>query len=408
MALHAHGRATQGKRERRLKKRIGLLVIALAVIASLFLPGLKLYVHSQLGEETAALFPATITPWQMATRGAAALPVDAVSALGMVAFSGWMPLLAAALLLVSALFSFAPDRRLQGAGVALAGVALALAATFAVHIGNLSSSLLFQLLFTAQAWIYVPVGGAVVTIVYEALLLRGTREERARLSLSGQRPPLLCEGTWRTLMGVSAAVALAMMLLPVYRVAAPDTLTADPADAATINRVASLISSALGNDPMLNSYKAEGRFSDVISGDIAELVPYSADETNIRGIFQIPQGSSTLAPNPMLIAAAALLALICLLSFLRRVDKWFPTALAVLATCALGASLMGALSVGDADMYTGATRQALHLGLGTPSPPSRRWPRRCQWSPACCASARRTRRISSIPFPGTARSAWWR
>ena len=55
-----------------------MLLIALAAVAVLFLPGLKLYVHSQLGEETAALFPAAVTPWQIATRGAGCLPTDAV------------------------------------------------------------------------------------------------------------------------------------------------------------------------------------------------------------------------------------------------------------------------------------------------------------------------------------------
>jgi len=357
-----------GKRGRRLKKRFGLLIVALLVIASLFLPGLKLYVHSQLGEETAALFPGSISIWQMATRGADSLPTGQVRALSLVNFSGWMVLAAALLLLASAVLSLSENRKLNGTGIVLAGASLALSATFAIHVNNLASSLMFQLLFTAQAWIYAPVGGAVVALVYEAILLRGSKEERAKLSLSGQRPPLLDERTWRTLMGVAAAVALVLMLLPVYSIKAPSTLTDDPADAAAISRSTPLVAAALGRDPMLNSYKAEGRFSNVISGDIAQLVPFSGDENNIRGIFQIPRESGTLAANPSLIAAAALLALTLLLSFIRPVDKWFPTSLAVLATIALGASLLGTLTIGSADMYTGASRQALHLGLGTLTP----------------------------------------
>ena len=355
-------------RERRLKKRLGLLIIALAVIALLLLPGLTLYVHSQLGEETAALFPASVSAWDMATRGARCLPVDSVGALGVVTFSGWMALAAALTLLASALLSLAEDRKIRGAGVVLAGVSLALSATFAIQLNNLSNSLLFKLLFTPQAWIYVPVAGGVIALVYEALLLRGSKEERARLSLSGQRPPLLSEAAWRTLMGACAVMALALMLFPVYHVRAPQTLTADPADAAAISADRSLLAAALGRDPMLNTLKAEGRFSNVVSGDIAELIPYSADENNIKGIFQIPETSGTLTPNTTLIAAALLLILTTLLSFVRRADKWFPAALSTLAAIAMAVSLVNALSVGDADMYTGSARQALHLGLGTVTP----------------------------------------
>ncbi len=351
-----------------MKKRLGLLIIALTVVASLFLPGLAVYVHSQLGEEVAALFPASISAWQMATRGARCLPVEEVGAMGVVTFSGWMALAAAALLLISALLSLSEDRKLCGAGIVLAGASLALSATFAIQLNNLSGSLLFKLLLTPQAWIYAPVAGGVATLVYEAVLLRGSREERARLSMSGRRPPLLTEASWRTLMGVSALTALVLMLLPVYHVRAPQTLTADPADAAAISADTSLLTAALGRDHMLNALKAEGRFSNVISGDIAVLVPYSADENNIKGIFQIPEASGTLSANPMVLAAALLLALTALLSFVRRADKWFPASLATLAAIALGASLVNVLSVGDADMYTGSARQALHLGLGTLTP----------------------------------------
>lgn len=351
-----------------MKKRFGLLIIALAVIASLFLPGLSIYVHSQLGAETAALFPASVSTWQMAVHGVNCLPVDAVSALGVISFSGWLALGAALLLACSAVLSLSANRKLNGVGVVLAGISLALAVTFAIQIGNISSSLLFKLMFTAQAWIYVPVAGAIVALVYEALLLRGTKEERAHLSLSGQRPPLLPENTWRLLMGAAALAAIVCMLLPVYSISVPATLTDDPADAAAINRSTSLISAALGERDMLNSYKADGRFSNVISGDIGQLAPYSGDETNIKGIFQIPQQSGTQKPDTMLIVAAALLALTAVLSFLRKADKWFPTSLATLAAISLVVSLVNVLTMSDADMYTGVSRQILHLGLGTLMP----------------------------------------
>lgn len=356
------------KEGNRLKKRLGLLILAAAAIAALFLPGLSLYVHSQVDPQTAALFPASVTVWQMALKGADCLPTDAVPAMGVLNFSGWMALAAALLLAASALLSLAESRKLRGAAIGLAGASLALSATFAMQLNNLANSLLFQLMFTVQPWVYAPVGLGAVMLVCEALLLRGSKVEREKLSLDGRRPSLLSEGAWRTLTGAFALLAAAMLLLPVYSVHAPATLTEDAADAAAISGSQSALVAALGRDGMLNSYKAEGRFSNVISGDIGALAPFSGDENNIKGIFQIPQSSTALSANLPVLAALCLLLLTALLCFLPRVDKWFPTATAVLAVAALGSALLSLYSVGAADMYTGRMRQALHLGLGTLMP----------------------------------------
>lgn len=350
-----------------LKKRWILLIVALAAAASLFLPGLKLYVHSQLGPQMAALFPATVSSFEMAVKGAGCLPLDAVPALGTVTFSGWMALASAALLIAAAALGQSGNRRLMGAGVALTALSLALSATFAVQLSNLSSSLLFTLLFTMQAWVYVPVGCGVVALVLQALFLRGSKAEREAPGFR-LRAPALDEAGWRRLMGALALVAALLLLLPAYSVNAPATLTADPQDAAAISGARSSISEALGGEALLSATRAEGRFSDVLSGDIGALAPYSGDENNIRGVFQIPESSSAASVNPTILAGAALLLLAALLSFIPGVDKWFPTALSVVGLLALGASLLNLLKITEADMYTGATRQALRLGLGTVLP----------------------------------------
>ena len=60
-------------------KKKGLIFLALAVaIATLFLPAVKVYVHSQLGAETAALYPQTVSLWDMAVRPAAGLPLSLI------------------------------------------------------------------------------------------------------------------------------------------------------------------------------------------------------------------------------------------------------------------------------------------------------------------------------------------
>ncbi len=350
-----------------MKKRWILLIVALLAAVSLFLPGLKLYVHSQLGAETAALFPATVSSFEMAVKGAACLPLDAVPALGAVTFSGWMALLGAALLVAAALISLTGNRKLMSAGVALTALSLALSVTFAVQLSNLSSSLLFTLLFTMQAWVYVPVGCGVVALVIQALSLKGTKAEREAPGYR-RHASVFDEGGWRRLMGVCALAAALMLLLPAYSVRAPQTLTADPQDAAVFSGARSTLAAALGGEKLLNSYKADGRFADVMSGDIGALTPFSGDENNIRGVFQIPQSSAVATPDPTLLAAGVLLLAAALLSFIPGVDKWFPTALGAVGALALAASLLNLLRITEADMYTGATRQAMRLGLGSVLP----------------------------------------
>ena len=120
-------------------KKKGLIFLALAVaIATLFLPAVKVYVHSQLGAETAALYPQTVSLWDMAVRPAAGLPVDSIPALGLIRLDGWMLLAGLGLMAVGAALPFIRKRGCMHASLAVTCAALGLLATFTLLVVNVS------------------------------------------------------------------------------------------------------------------------------------------------------------------------------------------------------------------------------------------------------------------------------
>lgn len=338
-----------------MKKRwLVLLTLAVAIVSLLF-PAVGLYVHRQLGEETAALFPQTISMANLALKGANSLPTDAVPALGVIRFEGWALLAGLALLALGALAALTNRKGSAQAGIILSVLAIAFLGTFALQVKNLSGSLLFTLLLSAKAWIYVPVAMAAVQTLLIAILMRG-----------GQ-PMGLSDGTWRRLSGLMAIVAALMMLLPAHVITVPETITDAPADAARMNRTLSVLSEALNTEPNLSTIgQSEGVFAQVLTGDISALEPYSADSNNIRGVFMITTQSSSV--NVMLLAGLALLVLGAVLAFVPRVDRWFPLAFHALSVVLIGASVMDMMTLGADDMFSTASRQLGQLGLGAITP----------------------------------------
>ena len=350
-----------------ITRRALLAVIILVMAASLFLPAAGVYVHSQLGAETAALFPSSLSVWQMAFSAGQGLPADQVHGLQLISFAGWYQVCAVVFLILSAISTFAGGRRQTCIGLVLAALSIPFSGAFVLQMTNLSSSLLFHLFLTPKISMYLPLAGAVVLLCTDALILKGSRKEKEAEGYH-KAPSLLTEKQWRLACAVLALLSVAVMFLPVYSVSVPETVTASPADASALNRNVSLFGAALGRDGMLSSLKNQGYFSDVITGDLAEIEPYSADANNIRGIFLIGESSSAESMNTMVLAAMILLLLSGIFALIPRIDKWFAACFGVLGTILLGSAILGVMSVGDADMYTGASRQILHLGLGTLTP----------------------------------------
>ena len=341
------------------KKWPVLLILAIA-IAALFMPAVVLHVHSQVGEETAALFPSSLSLSQIIFRGASALPLSQVPAMKAVRFGGWMAAGSLLLLLASAVMTLLPGKPKAGPALGAAAASLCLGGAFALHLSNLSSSLYFSMLVSLQFSAWLPAVCALVLAAY-LLVLLGKQEKKAPY---GEEFSL----RWRRASAVAAACALIMFLLPACTVQVPSSFTEDAADAGSLNRSVSLFSAALGNDPMLSSEKKDGAYRQLFTGEMAALESYSSEANDIRGIFQIPQSSSTAAPNLPLIACGVLLALTVILALLPRADKWFPVAAAVLALLTGIASALSLMTVSQADMYSGAARQLTWLGLGEVTP----------------------------------------
>lgn len=335
-----------------MKKRwIVFLALALA-LAALFLPAAKIHVHTQLGEALTALFPKTVSVGSVMLHGAESLPVDAVPELARIQFGGGMLLAGLILLALGGVAAVLPRKGMLRLSLLLTSMALGCTATFAVQAANVCDSLLFTLLLEVQAGVYIPLVACLAQLVMVAVWMKG-----------GEPLPV-SDKTWRYLGGALALLAVLCMLLPCRVVTVPDTITADPADAAVMNRTESMMQEMLGNEPTLAALaKDKGVFSSVLTGEIETLVPFSADGNNIRGIFTIT--SSTTAMNVYLLGAVALLLLAAVLAFVPRVDRWFPLGMSVLATVLLASAVMGVLSITAGDMFTTATRQLGKLGLGT-------------------------------------------
>ena len=333
-----------------------LLILAVAV-ASIFLPAVGLHVHAQLGEEVAALYPETLSLADLMFRGKAALPLAEVPAMGLISFGGGWFLAGLIFLLAGGVLGLISRKGCPQLSLGCGALSVAFLGTGVLQLMNLDSSLLFTILITVQAWAYLPLVAAVVLVIFSAI------------ELKGGVPVLPDDRKLRLLSGVAAVITLALMLLPVYQIALPATLTEDPADSAAASRSVSLLSAALGQEPNLAAVGAEkGVFSNVLSGDLAALEPYSGDGNNIRGVFLIKTQNTGL--NASLLAAAILLVLTAILALIPRVDRWFPTAMACLAVVLLGASALEVMTMGTGDMYASASRQLLHLGVGgiTPLP----------------------------------------
>ena len=335
-----------------MKKRWLPLLTALLAIVMLLCPLVKLQVHSQIAPETAAQFPATLSMGQVMLQGANALPVSAEPALALAQFGQGYLIAGLVLLVLSAVLSLLKKRGTLILSALCTLTSALLLGTFALQVNNLGNSLLFTLLMHVQAWVWLPL---VIAIAQLIILVVFALKEKDSIPLT--------DSNWRLLGGVLAIIAVAVMLLPAHVVNVPDSVTATPADAAAMNRSLSLLDEALGKEANLQTIGAEKAvFTDVLTGDLAALEPYSADATNIKGIFIIK--TVTTAPSMMLLAGAALLILALILSLIKPVDRWFAVCCEVLALVLVCASVLGLMTISDGDMFTSATRQLSKLGLG--------------------------------------------
>ena len=334
---------------------LSLITLVLAA-AFLFLPLATLEVHSQIAPEIASQFPRSISLMDVLLHGADALPTEAVPGLKLLRFEQWMLGAGLGLMTVSAVLGFLRKRGMLILASLSSLFAAGLLGVFALQCANASNSLLFTLLLKQSAWIWAPM---VIAVVQLGLTVLCAFQEKDSIPLTDK--------TWRLLGGVLAVAAVLVMLLPAHVVKVPATITADPVDAAAMTRSLSLLEEALGKESNLKAVAAQqGVFANILTGDLAELEPYSADGNNIKGVFVIT--TETTAPNVMLLAGAVLLILSLIFALITPMDRWFPLACEALALVLVVMSVLGVMTIGDGDMFTSATRQLSKLGVGAITP----------------------------------------
>ncbi len=341
-----------------MKTRWLPLLAVLLAAAMLFLPLARLEIHSHIAPEIAAQFPGSISLMDVLLHGADALPTGAVPGLALLRFEQWMLGAGLGLMALSAIAALVKKR---GALLLSAGASLCAAGmlgVFALQCSNVSNSLLFTLLLDVGAWVWAPL---VIALAQLGVAVFLAIQEKDGVTLTDK--------TWRILGGALALLAVLVMLLPAHVVNVPSTITADPADASAMNRSLSLLDEALGKEENLKAVAAEkAAFANILTGDLAALEPFSADATNIKGVFVIT--TETTAPNAMLLAAAVLLVLALVLSLIGKVDRWFPLVCEGVALVLVVMSVLGVMTIGEGDMFTSASRQLSKLGVGyiTPAP----------------------------------------
>ena len=344
-----------------MNKRIGMLIILVLLLAVLFLPAAKLNVHSSVDSATAAAFPEKISLLDILLKGSASLPVETVSQMNLVQTGQVSLAVGFVLLLLACIAGLITNKR--GAlqlSMALGGFSCALLFSFASQLANTASSLLFGYLISTQFWVYVPAALALITVGLSFLALHG------EVKACGDRCLLPVSDTaWRKIGAIIAIIAVLCVLLPFITVSVPDTIT-ESVSAKTLNRSVSVLDYALDREDTLNAaVVAAGESTDVLTGDIGVLNPYSnqsASNNNIKYIFQNPKSATSV--NALMLISVITLILGALLAFIKKADRWFAVCLhAVAAVCALGAAL-SMINVSSADFYSKAGMQLVYLGLG--------------------------------------------
>lgn len=335
-------------------KRWIALILAVLAISAMFIPAVSIHPHSQLAEDVRNAFPESLSLSDIALKGSSAMPTDKIPALSALNLRGITVIIGAVLLILGALLCLVRKRGALQIAAIMSLFSLGIFLYEAFYITSLGDSLLYQLLISPTAWLWIP---AVLAGV-QALLIFFMIKPEDSLGLSDK--------AWRRLSGALALIAALMILLPGFVSAPPAGITENAADASAMTISSSVLTSALAKEPILSEIGARtGAFENVLSGGLAELEPLSADGNNISGVFKISKQAAS--PDVLWLAAVAMIILSGLLAFIPGVDRWFPLSFSVLGTVLLLIETASMLTTTSADMFTTASRQLYRLGLGYPT-----------------------------------------
>lgn len=334
-----------------MKLRIAAVLAVLVLLASLFFPFLGVHPHMNLDSALSMQFPASISGVTLILQGAQALPTQAMPALAAIDFRGMVLALGVLISAAAAVLSCFDRKgaRHVALGLSVLGFLLLLSEVF--YLNSLSSSTLFTILLDMLAFPYVAAGASAVIVLVCVLRMRGAQ------------PLCTSDARYRLLAGVLSLVSCAMLALPFMQSSVTPSIVADASDAARLSRSINGFDIISDSEPSLSDIaREEGAFTDVLSGDLGELVPLSADATNIAGAFKITTRNPS--GDMLLLIASVCLLLAGVFFLIRRVDRWIPTCLCCLGAALLAMSVISMLLIGSTHSFYGATKQLMALGLG--------------------------------------------
>jgi len=335
-----------------VKKRVIIIILLVLMAGSLLMPFYSFYPHKNLPSDVASAFPQEVSGLALILRGTNLLPLDMMSSLSAVSFRE--SLLAAGVLLTLAgglLAIFKRRAAVYASGFAgVLGVLSLL--LFVFYTQQLDSSMLYSVMLTSKWYVWLVFAVSLILLVFEILQLK----EYHPLPIGDQK--------WRIISGFLGLAAVLMVLLPFASTYVPSGTFATPAEDALASRSLTGIQWIIGNEPMLKDIATEEAvFSNTVSsGAMSGLAILSGSGKDISNLFMIPKNDSSI--RLVALIACALLFIGAVLCFIKKVDRWIPSAFILVAAAMLLTETISTLAVDSNYQFKSATYQLMYLGLG--------------------------------------------
>ncbi len=340
-----------------MRRRIIVGILLLLLLGSLWMPFYSVYPHMNLSPDVGAAFPTAISGLQVIGQGSGTLPVSLMQSLAIIDFRGGLLAIGIALVLAGGILTLFHRRGISHLAALLGGAGMVLLFLFAFYAQQLDKSLLFDVMLTAQWFVWAVFVLSLALFAYEMWLIKSVK------------PLPLSDKGWRAVSAALCALSLLMLLLPFVSVSVPQGTFATPKDDALASRSITGWQWISGKEPLLSELASQNQaFSDPAGGGMASLTTLSDSAKNLKNLFMIPTYGG--GDRTLFIAACGLMFLGFLLQLYRKADRWIPTCLIALSAVLLLSDAVGALVIDGRYQFMGAAYQLMFMGLGgyTPAP----------------------------------------
>jgi len=339
-----------------VKRRIIIVILLVLLVCSLMMPLYSVYAHMNLPIDVAAAFPSVISGFALIGQGSGALPVHLMPALASIDFRGGLLAAGVVLSLAGGLLALFFRRGINHAAAAAGGAGMFLLFLFAFYTQQLEKSLLYDVMLTANWYVWAVFFISICLFGMEMWLLKSIK------------PLPLRDLGWRLVSAVLCIAALCMLMLPFAVVKVPAGTFSTSREDALASRSLSGWQWLTAEEPLLQQLGAEqNAFADPASGGaISSLATLSDSGKNLNNLFMIPTYNGSV--RTMAVAACALLFAGFVLQLFKKVDRWFPACVITLSAVILLSEAVGSLVVDGQYQFLGAAYQMMFLGFGGYTP----------------------------------------